>query len=373
MALLAGCQGVQKEINLPASNRGDIGITNAQIKNSIELGGEWFIHNQSEEDFLHYKYLPYKDRYSTDNNDVRKMGALWSINTLYNFTSDERHRDLAEKGMQYFESFIEEENSEGVSYVTIDEKRKLAYPAFLIFSLIQMKEYSNRDEYLNAIARSILAHQREDGSYQTYLGSNKTGGEDYYPGEANLALMLLYKSTKDARYMEAVKKSFSYYQNHWKQNKTSAFVPWHTQALFILYQFDPKEEYRDFIFEMSDYMLLKQQTPYVYKEKRFIGGFNDSPGISTSSYLEGLIDAYRLAKSTGDRVRERKYANAIRLAVKFLLRLQFREDNMYKLEELNNLARGGFRQSRDSSNLRVDNNQHATMALIKIYREKLFD
>ncbi|MFC1647456.1 hypothetical protein ACFL10_00490 [Patescibacteria group bacterium] len=67
--------------------------------NAIELGGEWFLNNQNE-DFLHYKYYPYEDRYDENSHALREMGALWSITQLEKFLNDKRYKELAQKACE---------------------------------------------------------------------------------------------------------------------------------------------------------------------------------------------------------------------------------------------------------------------------------
>jgi len=366
--LLFGCSvpesdGVPKEPSVTISSSSP----SATIRLSIHQGGEWFLSDSDEKEFLHYGYLPKKGRFMSDNNDLRKMGALWSITGLYHFTGDRRYGDLATKGMEYFKKYIRHVPQEDVSYVDINGKTKLGYSAFAILGLLGLPEYPNREDLLRTLANGIITHQNPDGSYRTYLYSDRTGGEDFYPGEANLALMEYYEATGDPRALLAVKRSFPYYREHWKKKKTLAFVPWQTQAFVRLYRTTEYPGYRDFVFQMTDWLISYQQTSQNFGREDYIGGFKSTPGISTSSYLEGLVDAYALAVEVGDLERSERYGKAVELAAWFIVSLQFREDNTFGYT-LSDRIRGGFRQSRNNASLRVDNNQHAVMALMKVYR-----
>jgi len=331
--------------------------SNVPYRKAVGIAGEWFLTHSSTPTFIHYEYLPEEMQYSTKLNNLRKMGALWSITQLQRFTGDERYGELIQRGLKYFELFVVQD-PEGFAYVDMNDKRKLGFSAFMILSLVGTDAYPGRGELMRELAEGILHQQHLDGSYKTYFHSDRNTGTDYYPGEANLALMALFEETGEERYKKAVERSFSFYREYWRSNRTLAFIPWHTQALWKLYQADPQDEYRDFIFEMTDWMLMFQQTPTRHMQQEYIGGFTQSPGNSTASYLEGTNDAYLLAKEVGDAERTERYGNAVQWASAFILKC-------IVLESTDPKALGGVSQSLRNPTQRVDYNQHAIAAFIK--------
>jgi hypothetical protein len=118
-------------------------------------------------------------------------------------------------------------------------------------------------------------------------------------------------------------RSFRYYRDwHLGENRNPAFVPWHTQAYFMVWQETRDPELRDFIFEMNDWLLSIQQgqedVPYADLAGRFYaphGRYGPPHASSTGVYLEGLSDALRLTRAVGDSERTENYDAAIRTTV----------------------------------------------------------
>ena len=186
-----------------------------------------------------------------------------------------------------------------------------------------------------------------------------------------LSLMRLYEYTQNTSYLESVQKAFYYYRNYWRENKNNAFIPWHTQTYKILYNITKDTEVADFIFEMNDWMIDAYQ---IYKSEYpdEIGGFPKYfPTFSTSVFLEGINDAYNVAIMTDDTSHIEKYEEAIRLGTRFMLQIQFNEENSFYLENKTRSI-GGFKTSLTDNIMRIDNTQHSVMALIKTYQNNIF-
>ena len=325
---------------------------------SLTLGGEWFLRNQNN-DFLYYEYNLLEGEHKDTIHTVREMGALWSLTKLAHFFDDVRYSSLARKGVDFFENYFKYNDEGDFYYVEAEGEVKLAYSAFMILTFLEM-EHPQKDFYLEKFARGILLHQQSDGSLQTFFFSDRTDNVDYYPGEALLALMELYGYTGDQRYLDAVKKAFPYYVDYWRISRSKAFIPWHTQAYYLLYQETKDPLVADFVFEMNDYLLDNCQKEDFY---RF---------ATNSVYLEGLNSAYLLARELHNEARMICYSDAIRKASSILLTLQVSYPYGDPTQEhVSQEVLGGFK-GKDSM-LRVDRNQHAVMALMGSYEAEIFN
>jgi AMMECR1 domain-containing protein len=318
-------------------------IDNELLFKRITLAKTWFINNVDDQTKrLQYMYYPSLDEYSSTNNHVRQLATLWSIAKLKDFLQDSSFDDLIKETIDYYLDYSIK-TDKNYSYIMIENKAKLAYSAFLILSL--------------------------DGSFNTYFVSERNTGIDYYPGEAMLALMKLYNKTGNKTYLDSVYKAFHYYKEYWRKNKNTAFIPWHTQVYFLLYNEVKDPEIKDFIFEINDWLVNRYQIRNdIYKDK--IGGFpQNNPRNSTSSYLEGIADAYLLARNIEDNFHLIKYRKAIQLGVRFIVLTQYTENNAFYIGNQKRTL-GGFRHSLISNIQRIDYTQHAIMALMKIYDYK---
>ncbi len=131
---------------------------------------------------------------------------------------------------------------------------------------------------------------------------------------------------------EQIERSFDYYQDWHRRHKNPAFIPWHTQAYFLLWQVTRDRKFRDFIFKMNDWLIAFQQWDqaegYPDTQGRFFDPdkpYGPPHASSTGVYLEGLIDAFKLAKEENDDERAQIYARTIRRGLRNVLQLQFSE------------------------------------------------
>jgi hypothetical protein len=86
-------------------------------------------------------------------------------------------------------------------------------------------------------------------------------------------------------------------------------------------------------------------------------------------YLEGLIDAFAMARKIGDKHHEEKYRKAIVLGLRSSMQLQFQDDIDMFYSSAKKRLRGGMRTTVYENEIRVDNIQHVLMGVQKIIRE----
>lgn len=323
---------------------------------AIELGGEWFLNNQ-DNSFLHYEYDIMTRRHSTAHHSLREMGALWSIALLSGFLDDERYENLTHRGFLHFEKTFVYDQHDDFFFVNITPaKIKLGYSAFVILTLLEM-EHELKDYYLEQFAKGILYQQNDDGSFRTFFYSSEDTGVEYYPGQSMFALMRLYGHTRNRTYLDAVEKAFPYYREYFRSTNSTAIIPWQTRAVYHLYQETRKREYADFLFEMSDYLTR------AYFPAEDCSGFTFQSN-TVAVHMEGITQAYSLARELRERDRQTCYGNFIREGADFIMGLQVTDTaNIFAME-----AVGGFREHRDSQLQRVDWNQHAVVSLMDGYQ-----
>ena len=94
---------------------------------------------------------------------------------------------------------------------------------------------------------------------------------------------------------------------------------------------------------------------------------------STGAYLEGIADALALAKFLGEKTRTSAYQNVIRLGLRSLRQLQFRDrrDAFYISKPTRVL--GALRTETYDNSIRVDSASHALSAALKILQPIKFN
>lgn len=341
--------------NLIENNDEECDICDKYLR-AIKLGGEWFLNNQNE-NFLYYEYYPFEKEHPAGQQTVREAASLWAIGRLSNFLGDSRYDELAQRGFLNFEVDLEYDSDNDFYYLTTINS-SIAHSAFLILSLLQI-DYPLKDYYLDGLARGIIFMQNENGSLNTIFGYSDTSfGIDYYPGEALLSIVSMYEYTGESKYLEVVEKAFDFYSEYWRDNQNSAFIPWHTRTYYELYLITGKKKIADFIFEMNDYLVSLCSCFGNLMELEF-------KGIESAVFVEGMNKAYQLAIEFNDKKREELYLNFIKKGTDFFLKLQVTGTAGF----LDEKAVGGFLESPTSNLQRVDNNQHALMALMDSFEQ----
>ena len=329
---------------------------------AIRLGGEWFLNNQ-DSSFVHYRYDPVKDRTRGGHHSARELGAFWSIAKLASFLEDPRYGALSRRGLDYFLPYLRTDSSQSYLFLGITPKKiKLSYNAFLVLSLLALDhpgalDHLGKETILAGLVKGILAHQRKDGGFDTFFFSDRASGVDYYPGQSLLALAHYQAATGQEACARAAARALPFYRAYWRDTRRSAFVSWQAQAYYEHYLLSKDAAMADFVFELSDAILVEIRQRNSETDARI------GLGIVAAVFVEGLNRAYQLAGLCGEDARKARYAQAVRDCLSTVIALQapFPGQNP---EDLPKRAVGGFISRYGNPIMRVDNNQHGVMALM---------
>jgi hypothetical protein len=134
----------------------------------------------------------------------------------------------------------------------------------------------------------------------------------------------------------------------------------------------PDQRLVDAIFDMNDWLLGIQQwdeAPWEDCRGRFFAPdrpFGPPHASSTAVYLEGLAEAFRVARVTGDSQRHRVYRVAILRGLRSLAQLTYKWMDDMNFHAKRDRLLGGVRSNEHNNNIRVDNVQHAIMAILGV-------
>jgi len=218
------------------------------------------------------------------------------------------------------------------------------------------------------LANMILAMQRKDGSFEMRYRLPDTDDDEfeslYYPGEALLGLIRLFKLNDDRKLLEAANRGIEFLIE--SQQKMSRLPPdaWLMQAIDEVYSKSPRKNFGLHAIALAESVMAGQYDEA--EEPEYAGGFGPGPPRTTpaASRAEGLVSAYRLARSIADS-RASRIATSLKACARFQLAQQFTPENARSLP---NPARamGGFRESLTSLRVRIDFVQHNISALLSI-------
>jgi hypothetical protein len=221
---------------------------------------------------------------------------------------------------------------------------------------------------LRGLGEFIRFMQRPDGGFHSLYIPERGGRQDdwislYYPGEAALGLLALYRMDDDPRWRSAALDALRYLARERAGRERVPADHWALLATAELLRPDARplpEADREWLIghamQIVDGILAEQQLDLVAPAVR--GGFGpDGRTTPTATRLEGLLAALEFLPDDAYRGRLRQ---AVRAGIGLLLAAQLTEG-----EFAGALPRGG--SGRRAGELRIDYTQHALSALL-VYR-----
>src|SRR5256714_7910773 len=349
-------------------------INRARLEQTARAGGDYLIRAMKADGSFHYFYDPTTEIAGEgDYNIVRHAGATIALLQLYEATREARYLEAARLALVFLQRRFRRAREADAVYVLDDDgKAKLGANGLALIALgLQMRLDARSADRANArrLANLILRMQHRDGSFASY-SALKDGPHEraslYYPGEALLGLIELYRQTGGRRLLDAARRGADYLIA--RQRRMSRLPPdaWLMQALEALYSMTREPPLAAHAINLGEAMIGEQYTES--QMPFYVGGYG--PGVPratpAASRAEGLLAAWRLARLTED-PRAARLAEALKLSARFQLSQQFNEENSYSLAHPERAA-GGFRESLTSPRIRIDYVQHNVSALLGIAR-----
>jgi hypothetical protein len=328
---------------------------------------------QKPDGSFHYYYDAATDRVEPRRyNIVRHAGTTLSLLDLYAATRDARYLESSRRAITFLKTrFRAARSGDAVYVLDYDGKAKLGASGLALAAIarqIQLdRKFADRPS-AKRLANLILAMQRKDGSfemrYRLQSADDQAFESLYYPGEALLGLIRLFSLNGDQRLLEAAHRGAGFLIE--SQRRMDKLPPdaWLMQALGDLYKASPRKQYASHAIALAEAMIAEQYDDSGPADHA--GGFGPGPPRATpaASRAEGLVPAYRLARSIAD-VRASKIATALGATARFQLAQQFTPENSGSLPNPAR-ARGGFREGLTSARIRIDFVQHNISSLLGI-------
>lgn len=371
--------------NKPATEllRGNVVIKSSEVtQQSVQyfekLLTEWLFNNLAPNGRLTYIYYPSTGREAKSNNMIRQWMGSVAMGRAARIHDDSQAAELSYKNIRYnLSQFYRSEGELG--YIEYENEAKLGAAALALIAVVESPHRAELSEYERGLLKTTLHLWTPNGRFNTFLkpAHRNDDNHNFYPGETLLAWSFLYAQSEDAELLDKSMKSFVHYKEWHLQNRNPAFIPWHTQAYYQLYRKTQNAALKDWVFEMNDWLIDVMQTNSRVAYDDTIGRFYDPTsnryGVphasSTGVYLEGLIDAYVLAKTVGDQAHVEKYRRSIILGLRSGMQLQFQDDIDMFYAGNHQRLRGGMRTTEYNNEIRVDNVQHILMGVQKILKE----
>lgn len=370
-----------------------------QVKEAVDMAADYLMDTVQDDGMFVYRVnMNPEVNVSEKYNMLRHAGTIYSMASYYQREPNEELLSAIEKAGAYLrdESIAPIEDGEGVlavwSYNDVNrsgspDQVKLGGTGLGLVALMSIEQIEpgfTPLEDLQALGRSIIFMQKEDGSFYSKYVPSQGGLQDewtslYYPGEAALGLMMLYENDPSEEWLNAASKVLEYLAISRQGQVNVPADHWALLATAKLLSLDNVDELpvsRDLLIEHAiqitkvilDDQVLEADDPM------YVGGFTwDGRTTPTATRLEGLQAV--LTFLPVDEVELRgQIESAVETGIDFLLASQvmadefdgqfegaipraidFVSDEAYEADDFN----------RRATEVRIDYVQHALSAMIQ--------
>lgn len=368
-------------------------VNQTTVKESIVLAAEWYLANLQPNGQVTYKFWPEENRYSNEYNHVRHTLATWNLWQAWSLDPRPEFLEGALRAQEWTLESLGEKD--GMAFMTHGGQTKLGSVVVALMGMIEVAKATgdrSNDELMRKFAKFVLFMQAESGTFRGYWNP-KTGEfvnqvNDIVPGEAALALIMLYEYFDDPQYLEPLPKFFAYYKPWYEQrrDKRNEGAPWpaHTYdnaTRLELVQFGPwtimaaaaytrvkpeAKDVSDFGLEVARWMI----ETYEYTEDNapwpdYIGGYykfeGELPAMQAFCYAEGTAAAYDMAIRM-DPARAPFFEKHTREALRMAFQMQYDAvDSRYYTRPLEIM--GGIKYALNEPKVRIDYVHHGLSAM----------
>lgn len=352
-------------------------VSSAGLDEAIERTAEYMMYRQQPGGQFSYQYEPSNNRYSAEDNDVRQAGAIVAMAIHARVSGRSASVAAANLGLERFRRMIVPVPGVATAAFvgTPDGANKLGVTALVALA---MAEHPQADRFAadrRKLVNGMLWLQRPSGLFVTaFPPAQEIEGQEYFPGEALLALAADYALEPTESVLDAFDRAINFYRGFFRGDPSPAFASWQAQAFARMAAKTKRKDYTEYTFELMDWLAPMLLTSANCDWPELYGGIasyqHGRAGVATASYLEGFTDALWLARAVGDTGRAARYEELVRSSARFVIQLQVRPEEAYFVRSPRD-AVGGIRTGPALNLLRIDHCQHALVGLIKT-RQVLF-
>ena len=343
-----------------------------RLTGSALQAAAWLLRHQRPDGSFAYEYAPptsdQAGGWTPYDQLVRQCGCAWAIAMVARISRD---RKIGEAAAQAISGILErhlKRNGPGRLFYLEDMygEPKLGAPPLLLLAICEMGgSLRIARETVDQLTASLLAVQSRDGRLGTRArGMELEGSETYYAGQVVLALARMYAIRKRPRLRSAVERSLKHYQERWQNEdeRDLSFTTWMIQACDQWHANVADDLSRDYAYEMADWALEEQHGDDC-ENPLWAGAFQNTPGIGTAAYSEGIASALSIAQRAGDDERAERYRSALLLSMRFLLSLSLDGPEHALVGGPEHV--GAVRSALHRPGLRCDNAQHYLMSMLR--------
>jgi hypothetical protein len=346
------------------------GVTREALDAAIHALGRYLLYRQNPQGVFAYEYAPAGDAYAAKDDWEHQTLTGWAISRYAKLSERAEVAQAADQAANAFAQLLGGRNPRPeIRYISTpggDERLSLS----ALYLLLLMDHHQNKDHQLvmKQLIAAIFSQQRPDGRIfelfpPSSLDPTKTGDA----GQGLYALARGAMEFDAPGLKKAVENSLPYYANEFETAPLARMVPWYSMAYALAAKWTGRRQYADLVFTMTDNLASRQLTPESLAPAELIGGIAltvpESADARTGEYLMGFSAAVRLARILDDEPRARRYELLVRRAARFVMQLQFREEECFYVRSFQDTV-GGIRRSLSNHTLRIDQSAAGLLGLL---------
>ena len=356
-----------------------------QVWQSAQRGAEWLHRANGPDGRFAYGIVPALQTALLGDHYLSQVGAAATLARVASFSGDQRYAARATQAvLTLLADTIEDERDPHLRYSGFPNTsvNRLAAAGLLVLAIHELPEpaedlLAKAEQLCNYVRKQQQADGSFDGDESKEAGKNsEAGGACSYAGLALYGLIRSQQRQPAAWKIDVVRNALAYYKAWWRHDPKMAFVPCHSAAYAEAFLLTKEQAFADFVFEMNDWLVRLQYQGFDDpKQVYWSGGFKSfvdgkpvdaMPRASSAAYAEGLTEACRVARATGDLARHQAYTAALDRCLPFLTSLQYTEANTRHFADwYRPTLIGGFHASHQDGDLRIDDTQHSVSAMIQ--------
>ena len=317
----------------------------------------YLVRNQRQDGTFFFRYRPAENILSGESDLPRMAHAAWVLVRAARLGEYEITDHVVSRSLQRLLACVEE-GDDGVWLCGSGGGASVSEISFLLLAACELTSEGSHLELWPRLADALWSRINLHGRIQCQRipADEADSYQDYYPGQVVLALAAAARRGFAALRPDLLQASRRYYRHRFRYKRAFGQASWWAQASAAWYSITSDPEWAELAFEIGNSLLPNQSN----RSGEFL---SDSPGDSTTLYLEAVGAAIRTAKAVGDVQAHDRFLDAWCHGLSFLEKLVYQPRDSSLLPNPA-FAIGGLRRSDTTTEVRTDFVQHLASALL---------
>ncbi|MCH7945665.1 MAG: hypothetical protein IIC73_06590, partial [Armatimonadetes bacterium] len=239
-------------------------VSPSTLDETIASLAEYMAYRQLPSGLFSYQYEPGEAMFTRENNVVRQVGATAAMAVHAAWSGQSASNAAADLAIRYhLKGLTDLPQVDGQSQpagsaafiATADGRNKLGVSALLLLGMAEHPDAYRYESQRRKLTNAILWLQRPSGMFMTgFPPAVEIKAQDYFPGEALLALAVQYTHEPSPATLDAFDRAWVFYREYFRATRSPAFVPWQVQAFALMAGYTKRRDYIDYVFELTDWL-----------------------------------------------------------------------------------------------------------------------